>query len=138
MPVKGDLYAGFFEQLDERTVPPGVRFGELVAVMSAAKHLTRRAEIQQFPSGAFSGQSQKKFNKRCASNSALTMSEMMDRINKRLRAKIQSRGYGDHSQEICAWRASSFGALRQFQSRNRGDNVSTGMALPISGEPCVA
>src|SRR5262245_36797286 len=42
---------------------------------------------------------------------------MMDRINQRLRAKIQPRGYGDHSQQICGWSASSFGALRQFQSR---------------------
>src|SRR5215469_10916474 len=42
---------------------------------------------------------------------------MMDRINKRLRANMKSRGYGDHSQEICVWSASSFEALRQFQSR---------------------
>src|SRR5215831_9170686 len=45
------------------------------------------------------------------------LSEMMDRINKRLRAKIKSRGYGDHSHEVCAASAIFFLALRQFQSR---------------------
>jgi hypothetical protein len=40
-----------------------------------------------------------------------------DGTARRVSAKIQSRGYGDHTQEICAWRASCFGALRQFQSR---------------------
>jgi transcription elongation factor GreB len=30
---------------------------------------------------------------------------------------MKSQGYGDHSQEICAWSASSFGTLRQFQGR---------------------
>ena len=45
------------------------------------------------------------------------LSEMMDGINERLRANMKTRGYGDHSQEICALSASSFGAVRQFQSR---------------------
>jgi hypothetical protein len=61
------------------------------------------------------------------------LSEMMDRINKRLRGKIQSPGYGDHSQEICAWSAALLGASRQFQ--NRGDNVRTGISLSISWAP---
>jgi hypothetical protein len=42
------------------------------------------------------------------------LSEMTDRINKRQRANMKSRG---HSQEIRAWPASSFGALRQFKNR---------------------
>jgi len=45
------------------------------------------------------------------------LSEMMDRINTRLRAIMMSRGYGDHLQENLRVVGKAFGALRQSQSR---------------------
>lgn len=57
--------------------------------------------------------------------------EMMDRINKRLRANMKTRGYRDHSQHICAWSASSLGASRQFQSRIKATTYEQAWHYPF-------
>jgi hypothetical protein len=52
------------------------------------------------------------------------LSEMMDRINTRLRAIMKSRGYGDHSQEICAWSARSLGRCAKLRAESRRQRMN--------------
>src|SRR5215471_5879528 len=49
---------------------------------------------------------------------------MMDRINTRLRAIMKSRGYGDHSREICVWSARSLGRCANFRAELRRQRMN--------------
>jgi hypothetical protein len=120
---------------DEHQVSGPGRKGAISVAISRGEHTRLRRPFVTLPSSV----SYRSVNaaRLCANNVALTMassalSEMMDRVNKRLRANMEDarmrRSFTAHLRVV----GKLFWGVAPISEQNRGDNVWTGIALSIS------